>query len=226
METEKYYFRVGIFFLAVMAIFTWYLIYFSAGTERHNLTHYVTYFDSSVAGLSLGAPVRLKGLDIGLVTEAGFVSRDDDRIRVVVDLADNAPVREDTIASVAFQGITGTTYLALENTRSGENLPPLARVKGEEYPVIKSKPSDLQIVMSHAPDVLSNLARISEQLRKLLSDDNIASAHGIMNQTHDTLQEATGAIREFKMLMRTLREDPSVLLRGTKHEGYKVKNEK
>jgi phospholipid/cholesterol/gamma-HCH transport system substrate-binding protein len=226
METEKYYFRVGLFFLAVMGILAWYLMAFGAGNGHQRMVRYVVDFDGSIAGLARGAPVRLKGLDVGVVTETAFATNGDDHIRVTVDLADTAPVREDTMASVAFQGITGTTYLALENTRSGERLPPLAPAEGEDYPAIKSQPSELQIIMANAPDVLGNLTRISRQLEKLLSDDNISSVQGVVNQTHDTLLEATGAVREFKMLTRTLREDPSVLLRGSNHEGYRVKNAK
>lgn len=226
METDKYYFRVGIFFLAVMGVFIWYLMVFGVGSERQSLNRYLVYFDSSVAGLTRGAPVRLKGLDIGVVTETEFISRDDDRIRVVLDLVDTSPVREDTVASVAFQGITGTTYLSLENSRSGENLPALATIKGEKYPVIKSQPSELQVVIANAPDILARITKISEQLQKLLKDDNIAAVEGVVSQAHDTLVETAGALREIKMLARTLREDPSVILRGSDHEGYRVKNEK
>lgn len=223
METEKQYLRVGIFFFSVMGILIWYLMTFGAGTERQSLLRYALYFDTSVAGMTRGAPVRLQGLDIGIVSDIHFVSDKDDRILVIADIEEMSPIRADTLASVAFQGITGTTYLSLDNTESGKQLPRLAAKPGEAYPVIKARPSDLQVVLASAPEVMAKLSRIAEQTEKLLSDNNIQAVQGDIAQVHDVLREATGAMRELKMLARTLREDPSIILRGTDHEGYKVK---
>lgn len=223
METEKFYFRVGLFAFAVMALFVGYLVVFRAGGEGQGVVRYAAYFDGSVAGMARGAPVRLKGLDVGVVTDIHFVARDNDRILVLMDLSGTAPVREDTIATVAFQGITGATYLALENTRPGETLPPLAAKPGEPFPTITSRPSDLQVVLASAPEVLNKLAQISDQSKKLLSDANIAALQEVILSTQGTLAEATAALREIRMLTRTVREDPSIVLRGPAYGGYKPK---
>ncbi len=222
METEKYYFRVGAFFLAVAAAFIYYLISFGGGQESADLTRYAIYFENSVAGLTRGAPVKLKGISVGLVEDIRFVSRDNDRILVLVDVTETAPVRQDTVASVGFQGITGTTYLSLENTNPLAPPAYLKKEKGEKYPVIRSVPSELQTVLSNAPEVLGQLSKTAERAQKLLSDDNIAAVQGLFPDAHDALVEATGAFREIKMLARTLREDPSVILHGTQYEGYRV----
>jgi phospholipid/cholesterol/gamma-HCH transport system substrate-binding protein len=215
METEKYYFRVGLFALAGMALFVWYLVIFHGGSGQ-GVIRYATYFDSSVVGLARGAPVRHKGLDMGVVTDIHFVARDDDKILVLMDLSGTAPIRADTVAEIAFQGITGATYLALENTRSGEKLPPLEAKPGADFPVIKSRPSDLQ-------EVFAKLTGISDQIGKLLSDANIAAVQDVILSTQGALGEAAGALREIRMLTRTVREDPSVILRGPEYQGYKPK---
>lgn len=222
METEKYYFRVGAFVLVVMAAFVYYLVSFGGGQESKDLKRYGVYFDNSVAGLTRGAPVKLKGIAVGLVDDIRFVSRENDRILVIVDITASAPVRKDTVASVGFQGITGTTYLSLENTNPLAPPEYITKEKGEPYPVIRSAQSGLQTVLSNAPEVMGQLARTAEQAQKLLSDGNIAAIQGLFPEAHDVLAEATGAFREIKMLARTLREDPSVILRGAKYEGYKV----
>ena len=93
METEKYYFRVGVFCLLVAAAFVYYLISFGGGQESKNLVRYAVYFDNSVAGLARGAPVKLKGIAVGVVNDIRFVSKENDRILTVVDIADTAPDR-------------------------------------------------------------------------------------------------------------------------------------
>ena len=223
METEKYYFRVGLFFAVVSAAFVYYLIVFGGGQESRSLMRYAITFDHSVAGLTRGAPVKLKGIEVGLVDSIRFVSRDNDEIRVLADIDETAPVNGDTLASVAFQGITGTTYLALENdAKPGAKPAPLVKKEGEKYPVIRSGPSELQTALSSAPAMISKLGKTADQAQRLLSDNNIAAVQGLLPEAHDALREAAGAFREFKMLARTLREDPSIILRGTKYDGYKV----
>jgi len=222
METEKYYFRVGVFCLAVAAAFVYYLINFGGGQESKSMTRYAVYFDNSVAGLTRGAPVKLKGIAVGLVDDISFVSRENDRILVVADIVETAPIRQDTVASIELQGITGTTYLSLQNTRPSEPPVYLKKGKGEKYPVILSEKSELQTVLSNAPEVMGGLARTATQMQKLLSDKNIIAAQGILLGSNEVLAEATGALRAIKMLARPLREAPSVIIRGAAHEGYKV----
>ena len=222
METEKYYFRVGAFCLMVIAIFVYYLITFGNGIESKNLKNYAVYFDHSILGLNRGAPVKLKGIAVGIVQNINFASKEGDRILVMLKINEHAPVREDTVASIGFQGITGATFLALENSDNGKAIPLLKAKEGHKYPVIKSEKSELQAVLSNAPEVMGGLAKTAVQAQKLLSDKNINAVEGILAETHEVLTEATGALREIKMMSRTIREDPSVILRGSKHEGYKI----
>src|ERR1035437_7433674 len=151
METEKHYFKVGLFFLIVMGAFVYYLTAFGGGRENRSLKRYAIYFDHAVDGLVRGAPVKLKGIMVGLVSDIRFVSAGNDRILVMADISDTAPVRADTVASVAFQGITGATYLSLENTGPAVEAVPLTVEKGEKYQVIPSRQSEMQTLLNDAP---------------------------------------------------------------------------
>ena len=222
METEKYYFRVGVFCLAITAVFVYYLMSFGSGLEGQNLTRYAVYFEDSISGLTRGAPVKLKGIAVGLVDKIEFAGSEDDKVLVWLEVNANAPIREDTVASIDFQGITGATYLSLENSQPGTSVPLLKTKAGEKYPVIKSVRSEFQAVISNAPEVLGDISKTAKQAQKLLSDKNILAVQGVISETHNVLTEATGTLREIKMMARTLREDPSVILRGGNYEGYRV----
>lgn len=222
METEKHYFKVGLFFLAALAAFLYYVTAFSRDGGSQDLKRYAVYFDRSVAGLARGAPVKLKGIMVGVVSNIRFVSADNDRILVTADIADTAPVRSDTVASVAFQGITGAAYLALENSVPAAQSQPLAVQKGEDYPVIAARTSDMQTLMSEAPATLARVNATVTQAQKLLSDKNVETAQALLPEAHDALTEAAAAFREIKMLAREIREDPSIILHGPKYQGYQV----
>ncbi len=222
METEKHYFKVGLFFLVAMAAFVYYLTAFGGGSDNRNLKRYAVYFDHSVSGLERAAPVQLQGITVGLVNDIRFVSSENDRILVTVDISDTAPVRVDTVASVASQGITGTAYLSLENTVPAASSMPLKVQKGEQYPVIQSKQSEMQSLMTDAPAMIGKMTRTVDQAQKLLSDKNVTETEALLPEAHDALTEAAAAFREIKMLARTLREDPSIILHGTNYQGYQV----
>ena len=222
METEKHYFKVGLFFIAVMAAFVYYMITFGGEGGAQSMKRYAVYFDHAVDGLARGAVVKLRGIPVGLVKDIHFVSAGNDRILVTADIDDTAPVRADTVAAVAFQGITGTTYLSLENTLPVAEALPLTTLKGEKYPVIKSRQSEMQSLLADAPAVMDRMTNAAAQAQKLLSDKNIRETEVLLPEAHDALTEAAAAFREIKMLAHTLREDPSIILRGSNYDGYRV----
>lgn len=218
METEKHYFKVGLFCLIVAAVFVSFLVAFRSNHDNDDMLRYVIYFDGSVAGLAEGAPVRLKGIKVGEVSSLRFIANRNDRIAIFVDITENAPLREDTTASIAFLGITGTAYISLENMHPEQPPVYLKRPKHDQFPTIPSRTSALQEVMSSTPELMGSMKELIAQMRKLVSDSNIATAQGV-------LAEASSTLREFKMLAHTLRDDPSVILRGSKYDGYKVKQQ-
>lgn len=220
METEKHYFKVGLFFIAVIIAFVYYMTTFGHG--HHDMKRYVVYFDHAVDGLAHGATVKLRGIPVGLVSDIRFVSAGNDRIQVTADIVEEAPVRADTVASVAFQGITGSAYLSLENTLPVAEAPPLTTQNGEKYPVIPSRQSDMQSLLSGAPAVMGKVSDAAAQAQKLLNDKNINETEALLPEAHDALTEAAAAFREIKMLAHEIREDPSIILRGSKYNGYKV----
>lgn len=226
METEKYYFRIGIFLMLTFGAFAFYLSSINQEFEKRSFVRYSIYFSSAVTGLDEGAPVKLKGIDVGRVVLINFDATQNDRIHVITDIYDSAPIREDTIATLEYQGITGTSYIALSNKGTSSALMKKKPPEGEKYPVIQSQQSELQAVLSGAPEVMGRFARVADQATKLLSDENIAELEGLMPEIRDTLAETRRAMREFKMLARTLREDPSVLVHSTKYEGYEVEDNK
>ncbi len=222
METEKYYFRVGAFFLSVTLLFVIYVLTFGETGGGASTVRYAIYFDNAVTGLTRGAPVKMKGIAVGTVDEIRFMAKGSDRILVTADIDENAPVRQDTAASIQYQGITGSTYLSLENGKPDESVANIEKKPGQDYPVIPSQQSGLQSALSNAPELMGGLVKTAAQAQKLLSDRNIAAVQGILDDAHEALTEATGAMRELRLLGKTLREDPSIILRGSSHEGYKV----
>lgn len=246
MENEKRYFSVGLFVIGSVALACATILWFSTFGAQQRSTTYAIYFEGGVNGLSIGAPVQFKGLDVGRVASIEFKDHGDDRIRVLADIEDAAPVRNDTVASIRLLGITGASALALENT--GEDTSPLKETPGEKYPVIQASASGLEKFFDELPKFIDRLTSLTERAELVLSDENLDSltvlleasagamndvsaltqqARGVLNgraggELQDVFTEAKLAMREIKMLAKSLREDPSKILRGPTYEGQHV----
>lgn len=246
MEQDSYYFRVGVFVGSALILFVAVIAWFASRHDEAGHTPYVIYFNGAVDGLVPGSPVKLRGIQVGFVEQISFASKQDDSVRVLIQVLDEAPVRLSTMASLQMQGLTGGAMIALENTDQNK-APPKYRDK-DNYLIITSRPSSLEKVFTSVPELLEQLTRFAVQGQKMLGDDNINAVHESLGSVSTALQSLTGliggqkgqsiqetfaslnemiteakiALREMRMLARTLREDPSIVIHGIKDEGVKV----
>ncbi|GEM_PF-1110080 len=247
MEQDRYYFRVGVFVALSIVGFIVALGWFSGSRSDANYDPYVMYFEGSIEGISVGSPVKLRGIEVGHVTDIAFVARRNERVRLRANIREDAPIHDNLVASVQMKGITGTSVIALEVMRpEDENV--IVYYPNKKYPVIKSKPSALDKLFTSMPELMDGLTRMSQQGQKLMSDENIAaigeaiaaisasakSVEGMMGGKNREIEKALSeftrvmvegkvTLREIKMLVRSLREDPSIILRGAAHKGRELK---
>lgn len=246
MEQDAYYFRVGLFVMLTAVFATIFIGWFSSKRDSDGHTPYALYITGSVDGLLKGSPVKLRGIQVGYVEEIGFVGARDDAIRVIIQVVDNAPIYANTTATMQMQGLTGGSMIALDNTQPGKQ-PITARDK-DKYLIITSKASSLERVVATVPELLDELNKLVVQGQKMFGDDNVKAVHDSLTSVNaavaafanlvgtqrgpsmqssfeafsSMIGEANAALREVKMLARTLREDPSIVLHGVQHEGVKV----
>jgi phospholipid/cholesterol/gamma-HCH transport system substrate-binding protein len=72
---------------------------------------------SGVPGLAVKAPVKLRGVDVGTVEEIGFDPADMRRILVRIDVDKAIPLTRGTYARLGYQGVTGLTFIDLDDRR-------------------------------------------------------------------------------------------------------------
>ena len=74
MARKQNYFMLGVFILSAMVLLTAAIIILGAGSLFKSTLPAETYFDESVEGLDIGAPVKLRGVQIGSVSRIGFIT--------------------------------------------------------------------------------------------------------------------------------------------------------
>lgn len=171
MNNRVNYVVIGILVLigiAGMALFAFWLL---KPTKESQMQRYAIYFNESVLGLNLDAPVKYKGLSVGKVVDLRISKHNLEQVEVLVEILKETPIKTSTEAQLTSQGITGLSYINL--TINGDiDAKPLVAKKNEEYPVIKSVPSILIKLENRFIDISEDLAEALQKTSRLLSDKN------------------------------------------------------
>ena len=201
METRANYLLVGGFVLSLIVGFTVFVIWFAKFQFDVEFRRYQIVFDGSVTGLSLGSPVRYSGVRVGEVIEVGLDPDNPQMVRTTIEVEANTPIREDTVASLELQGLTGGLYVLLSGGSAGS--PPLAPKTEQDLAMIPSRVSSLDQVLAGAPDVLEGASMLLARTNRLLSDENTAN----IGQTLANLSRLTGTLADQSMEIDTLFAD-------------------
>jgi phospholipid/cholesterol/gamma-HCH transport system substrate-binding protein len=184
METRAHYIVVGAFVLAVLAGIFAAIIWVARIQFEREGTFYDILVSGSVNGLSEGAPVRYKGVPIGRVESIKLDPKNVERIRVRIAVAPSTPIKQDAVASLETQGITGQAYVQISGGSNAS--PPLTAPPDQPYPVIPSRPSQLEEFVTSAPQLLNRAIAVADRLEQVLSSENEASLSRILRNL-DTL---------------------------------------
>ena len=195
MEENKRYIRLGLFVVAslgVMAI----VLFVLGGRKLFEPTFtFETYFNESVAGLELGAPVRFRGVPLGQVTEIVTSSAAYERnvpldrrkgyivVRAKINISglEAEQMRQDAVqlvkrgmrAQTQLAGITGQQYLAIDLLDPAK-YPPLEFPWTPKYTYVPSAPSLTGEIVANAQAFLAHLnevdiKRLGENLNALVA---------------------------------------------------------
>lgn len=142
----------------------------SGGAMQKKFDLYLAIEDESVAGLNLNAPVKFSGVDVGKVQEIQLDPTNPGRVRLLFAIERGTPIKEDTVAVLKTQGLTGIAYVELSG--SSKNAKPLMVTEGEEYPVIRTVPSLSTRLETILTTVLEKLDHTTSNIDSLLSAEN------------------------------------------------------
>ncbi|MDQ7069049.1 MAG: MlaD family protein [Sulfurimonas sp.] len=170
MNNRVNYRVVGISLLvaiSLMIAFTYWLLKPEVASD---VKTYTIYFDESVLGLNIDAPVKYRGINVGKVKALEINPKNSEQVKVTVSILKTTPIKVNTVAKLTSQGITGLSYI---NLNMGSHLAKDLEVEGdEEYPVIKTVPSFFENFEKSLGSVSSRLSSTLGLTQELLSEDN------------------------------------------------------
>lgn len=214
METRASFVLVGAFVLSFFIAVVLAVIWLADIDVDSDTAFYDIYFEGPVSGLSTGNVVRYDGIPVGVVSDMRISASRFGEVRVIIEIPKEVPIREDAVARLEFQGITGIGFIQIEG--GTEEAPPLTATKRGAYPEIASEKSAIQQVFDSAPVIMQNLEEAVTQFTKLVSDEsinNINSALANINNFSGALADSSGDValllQEGATTMTEIRETAS-----------------
>jgi len=189
MESKVNFAVVGVFVLVLGALLVSGVLWLSSG-KSYSKTYdtYLIYMSESVSGLSLDAPVRYRGVQVGGVRHIALAPGNAELVQLTLDIERGTPVKQDTVAVLQVQGLTGIAHVDLSG--GSRDSPLLKPGSGEKYPVIRTGPSLMLRLDAGVTALLGNLNRSSESINALLDEENRA----VLRRTLANLDRLSGTL--------------------------------
>ena len=173
MENKSHALIAGVFTvilaLAVLLTASW------LNRDTSVRTPYVLTTNGSIAGLNVQAAVKYRGIPIGKVTKITYDPKNLSRVKVILRLDGDFPLKRDMVAEAGMLGITGLKYVEIqggsdtavllhENDTIASRQSMFANISGKTESIV----AKFEILLNHLNDI-TNPDSIRD-IRKILSN--------------------------------------------------------
>jgi phospholipid/cholesterol/gamma-HCH transport system substrate-binding protein len=167
MENRAYALAAGLFTLLLVSALIAAAVWLRGQSIAEDT--YVLHTRGSVTGLNIQAPVRYRGVEVGKVQSIRFEADDPRVILVDIAIASGTPIARSAYGQLAAQGITGLSYVQLNDDGSS---PQLRDPSDPAQARIELRPSFFERVSESGEQLVIRIAAVTQQLEQWLSDDN------------------------------------------------------
>jgi phospholipid/cholesterol/gamma-HCH transport system substrate-binding protein len=191
MENKSNAFFAGVFTLGLLALVVIAVMWF-----RQDQTVRVPYdlvTRSTINGLSPQAAVKYRGLDVGKVETIKFDPDMPGQIIVRIMVNKDAPITETTYATLGFQGVTGLSYIQLDDQTladsSGTVPPKSAPLKTSPSNVAKiyMRPGFFEELERRGDRMLAEAERLMGSINSMFSTENREQLMGAVASFEETM---------------------------------------
>lgn len=174
MITKEQKMRLGLFWAGSLALLLFLVgLLIVPAFRNKGLPYTINVKGASVNGLSIGAPVKYQGVDIGKVREIHVNPDDLNSILVEIRIVRGFPVKRDMTATMTYTGITGQKFIELAG---GSESSPALPAGGEILPA--------RGLGERAEDIVANIEGVIKSVNALLSAENRVKINEVLTAGH------------------------------------------
>lgn len=218
METRANYALIGGIVILAAVFVAMFVLWLGQSEFRRDYKAYDIVFDGPVS-LEEGAAVRYIGIKVGEVATVRVDRADPSKVRARIRVSREAPIREDSSASIQLAGITGITFVQIS---AGTGRPLEAR-PGEPVPVIRSERTLVDQIVAGGAQALSRANLTFDNVNKMLTDENVEAVNttlrnlevittklaepgGLVDQASASLEDVSRAAAAFEVASTELQQ--------------------
>ncbi len=172
MDRDTNYVAVGAFVLLVIAMAVSFVFWYTDQQDKRTYRRYEIYFPGTVSGLTPGSPVRYLGVDVGKVVRISLEPQQRKRVQVLADIESAAPIERPHAGDL---DAAGRHRPAVHRFGAGSATPAIRALlaQGHHYPVIRSAPSDFDVLLSSLPALATHPIELVDRFNRVFSDENV-----------------------------------------------------
>jgi ABC-type transporter Mla subunit MlaD len=176
--------KVGAFVLGCFSVLAFTLIYLINAQLGVHTVPYRTYLRYA-GGLEAGTSVLFGGIDVGKVTAVRPAASDPSRIEILLDVKDNTPVNEKSLAKLGLVSVMSGAALSITTgSNDAKRLLPGSTIQSQEAASLDEITAKMAVVADNANGLITEargeLQGISGDSRRLLA--NLNSVTGAPNR--------------------------------------------
>lgn len=168
MENKSHAIVSGVFVLLVAAMLVG-LAYWLTRDDTVRTSYEISSAEA-ITGLQPQAAVRYKGVPVGRVTGIALDSRERGHVLITISVDEKAPVTRATVATLAFQGLTGLSYIQLDD-QAGVAPEPLAAAD-DVLPRIPMQTNLMARLSAQGGAILQQVEQATQRVNGLLAPQN------------------------------------------------------
>ena len=180
MENKAHAMAAGTFVLVVASLLIALAVWLTRDGGERVLYDLTTR--QAVTGLQSQAAVRFRGLDVGKVTLIGFDSKVPGNVLVRISVDKTAPITRSTFGTLNFQGVTGLSFIELDDT--GTDMVALTPNEADP-PRIPLKPGLLAKLTAQGEKIMTQVEQVTIRINTLLAEDNQKALVGAVTRLGD-----------------------------------------
>lgn len=167
MENKAHALAAGIFVVLLSALLLALAAWLTRDTGHRDIYEISTR--ETVTGLAPQAPVRYRGVDVGKVDTIGFDTKVAGNVLIRLEVDSAAPITSETFATLGFQGVTGLSFVQLDD--SGKQAVRLAP-DNDAPPRIPLRPGFLTKLQDQGEKILDQVEQATARINQVLADPN------------------------------------------------------
>ncbi|HEY5711361.1 MAG TPA: MlaD family protein [Allosphingosinicella sp.] len=187
MERQANYALVGALSVAILIGALVFIVWLAQFSFNQTYDEYRINFRGPVSGLSQGGEVQFNGIKVGEITHIALDPHDANLVITDIQVQAGTPVRVDSVATTAAQGITGVRFVQI--SPGTPRRPLLREASRDRRPVIQAGRGRMEGLVQDVSAMMRDGAQALTRINLLLSENNIRTVSQAVGDVGATTAE-------------------------------------